>query len=108
MKFIFTQILLLAAHSISAQKPYMIKDIETGPASSNPNNLSPADNYLYFTAIDGIFGSTLWFTDGTGTGTRRVQENDPAPLPYSALLEDSDFSLDFQSVISIRVGLWNR
>jgi hypothetical protein len=43
----------------------MVKDINsTGGDSSSPFYLTPAGNYLYFTADDGVHGTELWRTDG--------------------------------------------
>jgi ELWxxDGT repeat protein len=62
----------------------MVKDINPGPASSNPQNfvvLSNAftTNTLFFTANDGIHGTELWRSDGTDPGTFPVKDIFPGP-----------------------------
>ena len=60
-----------------------VKDINPGPASSNPTTQQqPVPNLrslilngvLYFGADDGFFGGELWRTDGSNPGTFRVQD----------------------------------
>ena len=50
-----------------------VKDIASGPASSNPNGFVRFGNDAYFTADDGINGPALWKTDGTEEGTVMVK-----------------------------------
>ncbi|AIZ42898.1 thrombospondin type 3 repeat-containing protein [Cellulophaga baltica] len=57
----------------------MIKDINTGSGSSmynelNVKTLTVINNRLYFIADDGIYGSELWTSDGTESGTYRVTD----------------------------------
>jgi ELWxxDGT repeat protein len=46
---------------------------------SAPQDLTPAEGYVYFTAEDGIHGRELWRTDGTHEGTILVQDFNPGP-----------------------------
>jgi len=61
----------------------MVKDIKsTGGDSSSPFYLTPAGNYLYFTADDGAHGIELWRTDGTEAHTAMVKDLGPSTNIY--------------------------
>ncbi len=51
-----------------------LKDINPGQNSSNPTVLLVVDDWLYFTADDGMHGNELWMTDGTEGGTMIVDD----------------------------------
>jgi len=56
-----------------------VKDIVSGPTSSNPSKLTRAASAflgpgrLFFTADNGVSGVELWISDGTGLGTHMVK-----------------------------------
>ena len=52
----------------------MVIDINPGPASSDPNLLTPVGNKIFFTASDPKHGIELWVTDGTKAGTKLVKD----------------------------------
>jgi ELWxxDGT repeat protein len=52
----------------------MLKDINTGTATSSPGNFEVLNNQLYFSANDGINGEELWVTDGTFAGTNLFKD----------------------------------
>ncbi|MFN7002618.1 MAG: ELWxxDGT repeat protein [Roseinatronobacter sp.] len=53
----------------------MLRDINIGPASSNPNAAAAlGDGRALFNADDGVNGRELWVTDGTRRGTRMVAD----------------------------------
>jgi ELWxxDGT repeat protein len=58
---------------------HIVAGINPVPASSNPDNLTPVGDLLYFTADDGVHGQELWQTDGTAAGTVMVQDINPGP-----------------------------
>ena len=62
----------------AATGPYLVKNINKS-GSSSPSVLTAMGNILYFVANDGIHGSELWRSDGTGPGTQRVTDIGPGP-----------------------------
>lgn len=52
----------------------LIKDIATGPRSSNIGNMVEMNGILYFTANDGVHGNELWRSDGTEIGTYMIKD----------------------------------
>ena len=70
--------------SFSSTGTSMVKDINplfgTAPdRGSNPTQLTPISNTLYFSAMDGTNGFELWKTDGTEPGTVMVKHINPGP-----------------------------
>lgn len=62
---LFILSILLFFRTLSAQT--LVKDIVTGPGSSNPNQLKTYKNKVVFAADD-----DLWFSDGTEAGTDKL------------------------------------
>lgn len=52
----------------------MVKDIIPGSPDSQLLAVSVLDGALFFAAEDGVHGSELWRTDGTGSGTFMVKD----------------------------------
>lgn len=50
----------------------VVRDIEPGPDSSNPDLLTPVGNRLLFKANDSLHGRELFSTDGSVAGTQSV------------------------------------
>ncbi len=61
---------------INAISAYPVKDINPGPASSNPDQVVVVNGFgrAFFVADDGVSGVELWLTDGSPTGTNMVQD----------------------------------
>ena len=65
-----------------------MKDIESGPASSDPEALLEVAGTLFLAAFDSAHGRELWRTDGTEAGTSLVRDINPGGdsllnyLPY--------------------------
>ncbi|MFN0054661.1 MAG: ELWxxDGT repeat protein [Planctomycetales bacterium] len=60
----------------------MVKDLNPGsrygyPDNSYPSNLTDVNGTLFFTADEGGDSRTLWTSDGTAAGTRRIRDIDP-------------------------------
>ncbi len=74
-----------------AGPPFLVLDIEPGPASSYPTALTRVDDTLFFRARDAAHGVELWTSDGTAAGTRRVLDARPgsaSALPQELLAVD--------------------
>ncbi|MGE5608694.1 MAG: ELWxxDGT repeat protein [Bacillota bacterium] len=56
----------------------MVKDLDSTPTGSDPNNLIDVNGTVFFTADDGIHGRELWKTDGTPGGTVCVKDIEPS------------------------------
>jgi ELWxxDGT repeat protein len=52
----------------------LLKNINSGSASSHPKNFINIAGIIFFTANDGVNGIELWKTDGTTTGTVLVKD----------------------------------
>jgi ELWxxDGT repeat protein len=52
----------------------LVKDIVDGPNHSFPEQLTSSDDYLFFTANDGVHDRELWVSDGTAEGTFMVED----------------------------------
>ena len=55
----------------------LIKDINTGAASSSPSNFFVFNNTMYFFAATSSKGKELWKSDGTAAGTVLVKDINP-------------------------------
>jgi ELWxxDGT repeat protein len=55
--------------SASAAAVKEVKDIRPGPLRSKPRRMVEYRGQVYFDANDGVHGTELWRTDGTGPGT---------------------------------------
>ena len=60
-----------------------VRDINPGPADSNPDDLTNVAGTLYFFADDGTHGTALWRSDGTWRGTKRVRAIRPDNSTYN-------------------------
>jgi ELWxxDGT repeat protein len=63
-----------ATHEASpqdAENPFLVKDLEPGPSSSEPSRFAPVAGGVVFHAVAGG-GEGLWRTDGTASGTIRI------------------------------------
>jgi ELWxxDGT repeat protein len=58
----------------------MVRDVNVGPAGSDPRDLTQLGGILLFTAFDRAHGRELWRTDGTAAGTQVVRDIAPGPL----------------------------
>lgn len=63
----------------SAANTFLIKDINTGTPSSNPNKFFPFSNMILFAATDATHGEEIWKTDGTSAGTLLIKDIYPGP-----------------------------
>ena len=62
-----------AVPASAAASVQMVRDIKVGADNSNPMDLTPVGNVLFFTAKDSK-GRELWKSDGTAAGTSRIKD----------------------------------
>jgi ELWxxDGT repeat protein len=79
-----------AATGTATTTPQQLKDILPGEASSSPQQLTPAGNFVFFSAEDATGQRDLWRTDGTSAGTVRVGNSsfppdEPGPQHITAV-----------------------
>lgn len=60
-----------------SNRAYVVKDIMTSPASSQPKELTSLDGIAYFVATTDEYGTEVWRSDGTPEGTRVLKDIDP-------------------------------
>lgn len=77
MKAFLLVLFLFVYLNAGAQQAYMVKDLSTITAQSDPRYLAEHDGFVYFFADDGIQGRELWKTDGTASGTALVKDINP-------------------------------
>src|SRR3990170_5044697 len=65
------------ANQPDIRSAYLVRDIATGTASSEPISLFIYNGEVYFAADDGIHGRELWRSDGTESGTFMVKNINP-------------------------------
>jgi ELWxxDGT repeat protein len=78
---------------------FRLKDIEPGPASSDPTWFAAFDGKVYFGAYNAAAGRELWSTDGTSDGTIRAADLYPGiPSSDPAWLTASGGALWFSAI----------
>jgi ELWxxDGT repeat protein len=63
--------------------PALVEDLNSGPAGSNPSQLTVVGNTLFFVANDGESGYELWKLDIGGMGPILVKDITPGPADSS-------------------------
>lgn len=53
---------------------FMVKDINTGEAPSNPTYAVAANGKIYFAATTPAYGTEIWISDGTAAGTQLLKD----------------------------------
>ncbi|MCB0493221.1 MAG: T9SS type A sorting domain-containing protein, partial [Cyclobacteriaceae bacterium] len=69
----------------------LLKDINQGENSSNPRSFVQYGDKVIVIADDGIHGTELWITDGTGTGTILLKDTKPGTESALESLGDNNF-----------------
>jgi ELWxxDGT repeat protein len=71
----------------TAEGTELVRDIASGPSSSNPRELTAFNNQLYFVAASDpqYYPDELWSSDGTSGGTRSLEVN---PATQGANISD--------------------
>ena len=72
-------IALPASPRASGSEPFLVKDINPGPADGEPYYLAGVGRRLFFQAFRPDTGIELWTSDGTEAGTTLVRDLNPGP-----------------------------
>jgi ELWxxDGT repeat protein len=67
--------------SVLVDEPVLVKDIWSGPPTSNPTDIVALNGTLYFVADNGIDGRELWRSNGTDPTTLVVKDINPGIVP---------------------------
>ena len=78
MRYLFVCLLVLLALPAAALEPYLVEDIEVGPAGSAPMMLVRVGDVVLFFAGFGPSGRELWRSDGTAAGTFQLTDTQGA------------------------------
>ena len=95
--------------SAAGLSPYLVKDINTGFASSSssPSNFITVGGSAFFTADDGYTGVEPWSTDGTPGGTHQLADNCPGTCTSRPTFGGaSDHSYFFSASDGDHFALW--
>jgi ELWxxDGT repeat protein len=84
MRTLIAALLVAVCSPLTAQTPYLVKDINSTTAptdilSSSPNNFIRFGSRIFFSASTPSSGTELWSTDGTEAGTTQVADIYPGP-----------------------------
>jgi ELWxxDGT repeat protein len=72
---LFSLLYIFSGMAAISQLPILVKDINPGAESSLPYFFTPSeDSLLWFTADDGVFGTEIWRSNGTESGTFMVKD----------------------------------
>ena len=63
----------------------LLKEINTGADSSNPDNFYRFNNMALFTATDATHGNEIWKTDGTPGGTVLLKDINPGTASSTSI-----------------------
>jgi ELWxxDGT repeat protein len=87
--------------------PRLVKDLWTGSYSSNPEWLTASGGSLYFSATDSSGERELWKTDGTSTGTVKIDIADGLASSFPTGIADAGGILFLTATRADGVrGLW--
>jgi ELWxxDGT repeat protein len=74
----------------TAEGTALARDINPGPAGSNPDNLVSAGGAVYFSAMTDALGIELWKSDGSEAGTVLVKDVFPGTFNSNPFALDDD------------------
>lgn len=105
---LFVGYLMAAGQSTWDGIARMVRDINPGEAGSYPYSLVEAGGKVFFVADDGSYGTELWASDGTSSGTQRLTDIAPSAAGASiANLTNAQGTLYFVARADARVlQLW--
>jgi len=82
----------LEQRTLLSLSPAMLADIQTGTGASSPTEFVEVGETTFFVAYQGNYGTELWKTDGTVSGTMIVKDIYPGSEFYQGYIDDVWFS----------------
>jgi ELWxxDGT repeat protein len=90
----------------TSEGTFIVKDINPGAASSNPNSIIVANGKIYFSAYTDATSWAPWVSDGTESGTKLIKDIGGVPPNYPEQLVNVNSTIFFTVNSDFGSALW--